>query len=135
MDSKSKLFKVARKQNSSESAEDYTELVYDLIQESGVARTTDLARLLGISHVTALRTVRRLQLEGYLRTSRGKPIELTSAGKKLALYAKDRHRTLVDLFINLGVPAKTAEMDAEGAEHHISRQTLNCIKKYLRSRK
>ena len=112
-----KRFKAARKQHSNEAAEDYTELVADLIQAKGEARTGQIAEHLGISHVTALRTIRRLQNEGYLVTSPHKPVELTTKGRKTAKFAKERHRLLVDFLVKIGVPATIAEQDVEGAEH------------------
>ena len=128
---RAKSFKATRKQHSSEAAEDYTELVAELIEEKGEARTCDIADHLGISHVTALRTIRRLQSEGYLKTSPHKPVELTAKGKQTAKFCKERHETLLDFFEQLGVPKKVAEIDVEGVEHHISKITLDAIKKFM----
>ena len=124
-------FRATRKHHSSEAAEDYTELIADLIESQGEARTGQIADHLGISHVTALRTIRRLQNEGYLITSPHKPVELTAKGRRLALYAKERHRLLVDFLLRIGVPPETAEIDVEGAEHHFSKTTLECIRRLL----
>ncbi|MCL4152526.1 UNVERIFIED_CONTAM: hypothetical protein GTU68_003310 [Idotea baltica] len=128
---RSNPFKAARKQHSEEAAEDYVELVYDLIEEKNEARTGDIAEHLGVSHVTALRTIRRLQSEGYLVTSDRKPVSLSSKGKTLALFCKKRHEILLDFFQFLGVPKSQAEIDVEGAEHHISKKTLGCILKHM----
>jgi DtxR family manganese transport transcriptional regulator len=128
-------FKATREHHGLEAAEDYTELVLDLEQSKGAARTGDIAESLGISHVTALRTVRRLQEEGYLETSRGKPVTLTAEGRRLALYAKKRHQTLVEFLMAIGVPQKLAEIDVEGAEHHISKVTLTKVMEFLEERR
>ena len=124
-------FEETRRQHSLESAEDYTELIYELIQNNGEARTCEIALQLGISHVTALRTIRRLQEQGYVTTSRQKPVILTEKGKKLALHSKLRHKLLLDFLIALGVPKKVAEIDVEGIEHHVSQITLKKIKTFL----
>ena len=130
--SKAKQFKALRKQHSLESAEDYTESIHELIEESGEARTGQIAKELGISHVTALRTIKRLQQQGYVNTSRQKPVELTAKGKKLALYSKKRHEILLEFLIKLGVPKKVADIDVEGIEHHVSKITLDRIKEFLK---
>ena len=130
--SKAKQFKALRKQHSLESAEDYTELIHELIEESGEARTGKIAKELGISHVTALRTIKRLQQQGYVTTARQKPVELTPKGKKLALYSKEKHEILLEFLIKLGVPKKVADIDVEGIEHHVSKITLDRIKKFLK---
>jgi DtxR family manganese transport transcriptional regulator len=44
--------------------EDYVELIADLLATSGEARPTDVARRLGVSHVTAVKTISRLKREG-----------------------------------------------------------------------
>ena len=126
-------FKATRDHHNLEAAEDYTELVLDLTEEKGSARTGDIAECLGISHVTALRTIRRLQEEGYLNTTPRKPVRLTPKGKRLALSARKRHQLLVNFFMAIGVPRKVAEVDVEGAEHHISQTTLNKISSFLKS--
>lgn len=124
-------FTAARRQHSEEAAEDYVELVSDLIDKNGEARTCTIAAHLGISHVTALRTIRRLQDEGFLETSPHKPVQLTAKGRKLAQFAKQRHELLVEFFVHIGVPRPQAEIDVEGAEHHISKKTLACIRNFL----
>lgn len=120
-------FHATRKHHGTESAEDYTELIADLIEQSGEARTCNIADHLGISHVTALRTIRRLQEQGYVKTEQHKPVTLTTKGKDMAAFAKERHELLLEFFVKIGVSNKQAEIDVEGAEHHISRETLRCI--------
>lgn len=124
-------FKETRRQHSVEAAEDYVELVYGLIEEKGEARTCDIAEHLGVSHVTALRTIRRLQTEGYLETSQRKPVTLTTKGRKLASFSKKRHEVLLMFFQFIGVPKAQSEIDVEGAEHHISKTTLDCIQRFM----
>lgn len=128
-------FKATRKHHSDEAAEDYTELVAKLISEKGVARTCDIAEHLGISHVTALRTIRRLVSEGYLKTTPRHPVTLTQKGTKLASVSKDRHETMLELFSLLGIPDAVAEIDVEGIEHHISQTSLIKIKTFLKKHK
>lgn len=127
-------FEAARQSHSLEAAEDYTELVYDLIDEQGEARTGDIAEHLGISHVTALRTIQRLQEQGYLRTEKRRPVELTAKGRRLARAAKARHELLVKFFVHIGVPTTVAETDVEGMEHHVSDITLSKIKLFLKNK-
>ena len=125
-------FKETRRQHSQEAAQDYVELIYELIEEKGLARTCDIATHLGVSHVTALRTIRRIQAEGFVNTSPRKPVTLTKKGLELALFSKERHEVLLEFFLKLGVPKQQAEIDVEGAEHHISKVTLNCIQRFMK---
>lgn len=126
-------FIATRKHHLLETAEDYTELIDDLIASEGEARTCEIARQLGISHVTAIKTLKRLEKEKYVITEPHKPIQLTPKGKQLAAYSKKRHGILMDFLSRLGVPEEIAAIDVEGMEHHISPETLNafqnCLKK------
>src|SRR5579875_2778375 len=44
--------------------EDYVELIADLLLSAGEARPTDIARRLGVSHATAVKTISRLKRAG-----------------------------------------------------------------------
>jgi DtxR family manganese transport transcriptional regulator len=129
--SRANAFKAARAHRSMEAAEDYTELVADLQEIMGEARIVSIAAFLGVSHVTALRTVNRLQEEGYLSTAPHKPVELTLKGKKLARGSKARHQVVQEFFEKLGVPRNEAANDAEGIEHHVGPATLRAMKRFL----
>jgi len=125
-------FQATRSHHDQEAAEDYTELIDDLIKEKGEARTCDIADHLGISHVTAIRTLKRLHKEGWIQTATRKPVTLTKEGARLAKYARQRHELLVDFLVKIGVPKKVAETDVEGAEHHISKTTLQAISRAMK---
>ena len=60
-------FSKARSARSASMLEDYTELIADLIAANGEARTTDIARRLGVAHPTASKTIARLKREGLAR--------------------------------------------------------------------
>ena len=57
-------FGKARTAQSGALSEDYVELISDLLANGGEARPTDMARRLGVSHATAIKTIGRLKREG-----------------------------------------------------------------------
>jgi len=120
-----------RLQHAQERAQDYVETIADLISSCGEARATDLAKSLGVTHVTVIRTVGRLQRDGLVTTQPYRSIFLTDAGRRLAAKAKARHETVVAFLESLGVPASTARADAEGIEHHVSDETLAAFERVL----
>ncbi len=124
-------FERTRQDHSLETAEDYVELIDRLIQESGEARAVDLAARLGVSPVTVGKTVKRLVREGYVTAEPYRSIFLTAKGKKLAEESERRHATVLEFLVALGVPPKTAEIDAEGIEHHVSKHTLQAMRSFL----
>jgi DtxR family manganese transport transcriptional regulator len=113
-------FRQTRREHSLETAEDYVEVIAALIEASGEARAVDLARHLGVSHVTVIRTVSRLQRDGFVFTRPYRSIFLTEKGAELAESSRRRHDLVLDFLIALGVPEAVARIDAEGLEHHCS---------------
>ncbi|HEY2328995.1 MAG TPA: manganese-binding transcriptional regulator MntR [Verrucomicrobiae bacterium] len=121
-----------RRDRAVETAQDYVEAIADLTATQGEARVVDLARRLGVTHVTVNRTLARLQRAGYVNTKPYRAIFLTEAGGKLADESKQRHQTVVSFLRSLGVAERIAEMDAEGIEHHVSPETLAAFKRLLK---
>src|ERR1022692_4305989 len=117
-------FRRSRRDRAVETAQDYVEAIADLTASQGEARVVDLARRLGVTHVTVNRTVARLQRAGYVSTKPYRAILLTDAGRKLATECKRRHQTVVAFLRALGISEKAAELDAEGIEHHVSSESL-----------
>ena len=117
-------FRRMRDARSSEVAEDYVELVGDLIAETGSARLTDLADCLGVAPATAAKALQRLQRDGLVETRPYRSITLTPAGEAIAEASRERHRIVHEFLIALGVSEETAEGDTEGIEHHVSPETL-----------
>ena len=126
-------FGKARSAQSTALLEDYVELIADLLASTGEARPTDIARRLGVSHVTAVKTISRLKREGMVTGRPYRGVFLTESGLKLAARVRTRHRLVVDVLLALGVPVEAAEADAEGIEHYVSETTLKMFARFLRS--
>jgi DtxR family manganese transport transcriptional regulator len=124
-------FGKARLAQSNALFEDYVELVADLIDAFGEARTTEVAKRLGVTHPTAVKGLGRLKREGLVTSRPYRGIFLTDAGRKLADQARARHRLVVKLLVAVGVPSEAAEADAEGMEHHASDATLKAFARFL----
>ena len=88
-------FSRARSARSAAMLEDYTELIADLIAANGEARTTDIARRMGVAHPTASKTIARLKREGLARSKPYRGIFLTEAGAAMAKKVRERHRLVI----------------------------------------
>lgn len=126
-------FTATRAAHAAEIAEDYVEAIADLIDRTGEARVTHLATMLGVSHVTVNRTVTRLERDGLVLTKPYQPVTLTAKGRSLAAAARKRHEIVVAFLLAAGVSVKQAEVDAEGMEHHCSKQTLAALERLTSS--
>jgi len=124
----------SRRDRAVETAQDYVEAIADLSASLGEARVVDLARRLGVTHVTVNRTLTWLKREGFVNTKPYRAIFLTGAGNKLADECKRRHETVVAFLHSIGISDKIAEMDAEGIEHHVSPETLAAFERLLKRR-
>jgi DtxR family manganese transport transcriptional regulator len=124
-------FGKARSAQSGALLEDYVELISDLHALNGEARPTDIARRLGVSHATVIKTIGRLKREGLAVAKPYRGVFLTGSGEILAHRVRSRHRVVVDLLLAVGVPADAAELDAEGIEHHVSDTTLAAFARFL----
>ena len=128
-------FNHVRLAHQTEVAEDYVELVDDLIAEKGEARAVDLAERLGVSAATVNKTVKRLQREGYLNAQPYRSIFLTDEGKAMADASRERHELVYDFLVAIGVSKQAAVLDAEGIEHHVSEETLSRFKALIAAQK
>lgn len=124
-------FSQARAAQSMAVLEDYAEMIDDLTAEMGEARITDIAARMGVTHPTATKAVARLKREGLANSRPYRGVFLTEAGAALAARVRARHRVVVDLLVAVGVPNETAELDAEGLEHHVSEVTLRAFEAFL----
>jgi len=124
-------FERVRQAHQREVAEDYVELIADLIDVTGEARAVDLAERLGVTNATVNNTLNRLTREGLVTRQRYRSIFLTGAGRHMAETARERHQLVRDFLLRLGIDAETAELDAEGIEHYTSEKTLAAFRRFL----
>ena len=124
-------FAIVRQAHESEIAEDYVELIAELIETHGEARPVDIAERLGVKPPTVTKNILRLRTAGLVRRERYRAIFLTEEGQALAEACRRRHRIVVAFLLSLGIDEETAERDAEGIEHHVSDETLAAFEKNL----
>ncbi len=123
-----------RQAHQAETAEDYVELIADLIEAHGEARVVDLSQRFGVSHATVNKVIARLKREGLVNSQPYRALFLSERGRKLAQSCKERHIIVFEFLKAIGVSAKTAEMDAEGLEHHVSEETLRAFQKFIQKK-
>lgn len=124
-------FARVREAHQSELAEDYVEMIDDLIAAHGEARSADLAECFGVSPGTVARTVQRLVRDGLAKSEPYRSIFLTPKGQAVATEARARHALVQDFLISIGVDRTAAELDAEGIEHHVGPETLAAFRRHL----
>jgi DtxR family Mn-dependent transcriptional regulator len=114
----------------SSAVEDYAKAIYALQQRAdGAAVSTNaLADRLGVTPASASGMVRKLDELGYVTHAPYKGVELTDAGRRVALEVL-RHHRLLELYLaeSLGLPWDRVHDEAEVLEHHISEELEELI--------
>ena len=131
-DTHSKGFRQTRAARRSALVEDYVELIADLIQDGGEARQVDIAARLDVAQPTVAKMLQRLAAEGLVSRRPYRGVFLTQDGERLAAESRERHKTVEALLCALGVSKETASIDAEGIEHHVSLETLEAFRTFIR---
>lgn len=72
--------------------EEYLEGIYRLQEKSGVARTSEIVKLLQVAPGTVTNTVERLEKKGLVAHVPYKGVKLTEKGRKIAINVIRRHR-------------------------------------------
>ncbi len=114
-----------------ESGEMYLETIYILSKKSSSVRSIDVCEYMNYSKPSVSRAVGILKQGGYLEMDHDGYLSLTAAGLSIASKIYERHTTLTDLLIHLGVNEKTAAEDACKMEHDISDETFEAIKRHI----
>jgi DtxR family Mn-dependent transcriptional regulator len=106
----------------SSATEDYAKAIFALQAElGGPVSTNAIAERLGVTPASASGMVRRLQEHGLVEHQPYKAVELTPAGRQVALRVL-RHHRLLETYLaeSLGVPWDRVHEEAEVLEHVLS---------------
>jgi DtxR family Mn-dependent transcriptional regulator len=103
--------------------EDYVKEIYHLSEQSSVVSTASLASRLGVAAPSVTNMVKRLDEMGLVIHSPYRGIELTPAGRAVALEVV-RHHRLIELYLAefLDMPWEMVHDEAERLEHVISEE-------------
>lgn len=122
----------AKDDNLSASLEDYLEAIFNLAGKSNVARSKDIANLLGVSRSSvtgALRLLKKKELINY------KPydfVTLTATGQATAAEVARKHKILKSFLKDvLGVETEIAQRAACKAEHTLGPEVISRLLSFI----
>lgn len=113
------------------SMEDYLERIYQLIDEKGYARVSDIAEGLEVHPSSVTKMIQKLDKDNYLVYEKYRGLMLTPKGKKMGKRLVDRHQLLEDFLRMIGVQEDHIYTDVEGIEHHLSWDSITCIEIFV----
>lgn len=115
----------AKRNDLSASLEDYLEAIFNLAGESKVARSKDIARLLGVSRASVTCALRVLKEKGLANYKPYDFVTLTEAGRSTAAGIARKHSILKSFFVNvLGIKTDIAQQAACKAEHTLGPEVI-----------
>lgn len=115
-----------------ESGEMYLETIYILSKKNGSVRSIDVGEYMGYSKPSVSRAVGILKKGGYILMDKDGYLSLTDFGLEIAKKIYERHTTLTDFLIRLGVRKETAVEDACKMEHDLSDETFEALKRHAK---
>ena len=113
-----------------ESGEMYLETILVLSESHPTVRAIDVSEEMGFSKPSVSRALAILKNDGYVVSDANGYLTLTDAGKEIAEKIYERHTTISQFLINLGVDPEVAADDACKMEHHISDQSFEALKRH-----
>lgn len=115
-----------------QSAEDYLEAILMIKNKKGTVRSIDIANELEFSKPSVSVAMKNLRENGYIEVDSNGYITLLDKGEAIANEMLERHNTISNWLIGLGVPDEIAIDDACKIEHVISKETFNAIKSLIK---
>ncbi len=118
--------------NLSASLEDYLEAIFNLSSESNIARSKDIAELLGVSRASVTGALRVLKKKGLANYKPYDYVTLTEPGRAAAAEIAGKHEILKSFFINvLGVEPDLAQQAACRAEHALGPEIITRLMSFI----
>ena len=94
-----------------------------------------IAARLGVAQPTVAKMLKRLACEGLVSQRPYRGVFLTEEGVKMARDSRERHQIVETFLLSLGVSPRTARIDAEGIEHHVSIETVEALRRLVEGKR
>ncbi len=114
-----------------ESAENYLETILILSHRLGNVRSVDIANEMNFKKPSVSVAMKNLRENGYITVDTDSHIHLTETGLEIAEKIYERHTTLSNWLVMLGVDPKVAAEDACKIEHDVSAESFAAIKRHI----
>lgn len=114
-----------------ESAENYLETILIIKNRKGIVRSIDIVNELEFSKPSVSVAMKNLRENGYIDIDNNGYISLLAKGMEIAETMYERHITISNWLIAIGVNPETAVDDACKIEHVISAESFEAVKRFV----
>ena len=128
---KSRLEDLGQAKRATETGEDYLACILELWEKKGYARVVDVANSLSVAEASACSMIKSLANTGYVKRERYRGFALTESGRAMVREIHARRRILTVFLQSLGLPESVVLHDVHGLEHHLSKRTLERLKRFV----
>lgn len=111
--------------------EEYLEAIFDIVDDKGYAKVTDVANELdlGLSAVTEM--FQKLDDKGYINYKKYSGVTLTEKGEGIARSLLNSHKIWEDFFANIGVDRDVADEEACKIEHVVDPEITEKVDEFI----
>jgi DtxR family Mn-dependent transcriptional regulator len=111
--------------------EEYIETIYVLEKREDSAHTSQIALELGVKPPTVTEMLQKLEDDKLIKYQAYLGATLTAKGRRMAKELMIKHRVIADFLEIIEVDKELAELDACQIEHHVSKETLQQLEKFV----
>ena len=122
----------AKNNDLSASLEDYLEAIFNIAGQSKIARSKDIAKVIGVSKSSVTGALRVLKEKGLANHEPYGYVTLTQAGQAVAAEIARKHSILKSFFVSvLGIQADVAQKAACEVEHALSPAIITKLLRFI----
>jgi DtxR family Mn-dependent transcriptional regulator len=126
------MMDIGRDQELSASLEDYLEAILNLADETGGARSKDIAAALGVARSSVTGALQLLRGKGLANYEPYGCVTLTQRGRTVAREVARKHEILTSFFVSvLGVEKEAAQRAACRAEHALGPEIIGRLLSFI----
>ena len=116
----------------SEITEQYLKVIYNLTEEGGTAKTTEIAHTMGVAPASVTQMIHKLTKQGYVKHEPYRGTKLSPKGRRIAKKIARRHR-LLERFLSdmVGVGTEAGHDQACKMEHALSKEAEEALCKMM----
>ena len=111
--------------------EDYLEAIYTVVRKKGYAKVKDISTILSVAPASVTEMFGKLGDDGLVNYEKYSGVTLTEKGTRIAKDTRERHNTIRELLMILGVEESIADVDACRIEHSVNEETMERLSNFV----
>ncbi len=115
----------------SDRTEDYLEAIYTVVRRKGYAKVKDVSQILIVGPPSVTEMFKKLSDDGLVNYEKYSGVTLTKKGEKIAKETREKHNTIREFLLILGIADDIADEDACKIEHSVNPETMSRLTNFV----